>query len=101
MPRARQTHICTAYLIASLGCVGLRRSSRSAGHGSTIVGDGLLPFGYVAHNRTAGELLVNVALGLGSRTTLDGLSLAGKVLLLLGDLGDHARLDSVVGHLGG
>lgn len=93
--------MCRAYLIASLGCMGLRRSSRSAGHGSSVVGNGLLPFGYVAQNRTVGELFVNVALGLRSRAALDGLSLAGEVLLLLGDLGDHVRLDSAVGHLGG
>lgn len=64
------------------------------------MGDGLLTFGNVADDRTAGKLLVDVALGLGSGASLDGLGLAGEVVLLLVDLGDHVRLDSAVGHLG-
>lgn len=88
------------YLIASLGCVRLRRSSRSTGHRGTVVGDGFLSFGYVAHNSTVRKVLVDMALGLGRRASLDGFYLAGEILLLLGDLRDQVRLDSAVGHLG-
>lgn len=85
----------TTYLVTSLGRQGLRRSCRAAGHRGTVVGDGLLAFGYVAHDRTAGKLLVDMALGLGSGASLDGLSLTSELLLSLVDLGNLARLDCV------
>lgn len=89
-----------AYLIASLGSLGLRRGSRSAGHRSAAVGDCLLALDNVAHDATIRKFLMNMTLGLGGRASLDGVVLACDFLLPLSYLGDSVRLEGAVGHLG-
>lgn len=85
------------YLVASLCSLTLGYGSRTASHGSTIVGNAFLPLGNVGDN-AAFYSLVGVLLGLGGRTSLYWIRLTSELVLLLGDVGDLLGIELAGSH---
>lgn len=87
--------------LGSLGSLTDDEGSWTTRDGATMVGDVLFAFSDIRDSLwVIGEALFGVLLGLGCRPTLDRFGLASELVLLLGDVGDGLRVESVLVHFG-